>query len=525
MKAVIMAGGAGTRLRPLTSNTPKPMLPIANVPMMEHIIRLCTRHGIGDFVVTVQFLAGSIQKYFGDGADFAVSLAYAVEESPLGTAGSVGNARDLLREPFLVISGDALCDFDLGVVLRAHEESGSIATIVLYNAENPLEFGIVITREDGSVERFLEKPTWGQVFSDTVNTGIYVLDPAVFDLIPPGEVVDFSQDVFPGLLAAGETVNGHVAEGYWEDVGTIEAFMKAQRDVLDGRVDVDIPGFEVSDGVWQGEGVELGSDVRVEGPALIGRNCRIRSGTRIREYSVIGDNVVVGEDSILTRTLVFDNAYIGRQVQSRGGIIGKGADVREHARLEPDVVVGDGCSIGAGAVLNPAVRVYPFKRVEPAAIVNTSVVWESRAARSLFGRRGVRGIANVDITPELAVRLAMAYASTLDKDATVTCSRNASRAARALKRAFMAGLNAAGVSVDDLEIAAVPLTRFQAARTSGGITLRADPSEPEIIEIRFFDRDGIEVGEKQFVDRAALPNLDQFIEAVCAIAAAWRREE
>lgn len=495
MKAVIMAGGEGSRLRPLTSNTPKPMLPVANVPMMEHIIALCARHGIGNFVATVQFLAGMIQNHFGDGSDFDVSLEYAVEESPLGTAGSVGNARHLLDDTFLVISGDALCDFDITSIVAAHRAKASIATIVLYNAENPLEFGIVITREDGSVERFLEKPTWGQVFSDTVNTGIYVLEPEVFDFIPPDEVVDFSHDVFPRMLEAGLTVNGHVSQGYWEDVGTIEAFMKAQRDVLDGRVDVAVPGFEVSDRVWQGTDVELGPDVDVEGPALIGNNCRIGRGARIREYTVIGDNVAVGDESVLTRTLVFDNVYIGRQVKSRGGIMGKGSDVREQVRIEPDAVVGDGCSIGEGAVLNPAVKVYPFKRVEAGAIVNTSVVWESGAARSLFGRSGVRGLANVDITPQLAVRLAMAYASTLDKSVTVTCSRNASRAARALKRAFMAGLNAAGVSVDDLEISTVPLTRFQAARTFGGVTLRADPDDPQVVEIRFFAPDGTDIAE------------------------------
>src|SRR5215471_19458058 len=174
MKAVIMAGGEGTRLRPLTSNQPKPMMPISNRPMMEHVVELLKRHGFDDIVVTVAFQANAIRTYFGNGSEFGVRMVYATEENPLGTAGSVRNAMDELQETFLVISGDVLTDVDLGAIARFHEERGALATIGLTPVENPLEFGIVITREDGTIERFLEKPTWGQVFSDTINTGIYV---------------------------------------------------------------------------------------------------------------------------------------------------------------------------------------------------------------------------------------------------------------------------------------------------------------------------------------------------------------
>ncbi|MGH9266939.1 MAG: nucleotidyltransferase family protein, partial [Acidimicrobiales bacterium] len=203
MKAVIMAGGEGTRLRPLTSTQPKPMVPLGNRPMMEHIVRLLKDHGFDDIVVTLAFLPNAIRTYFGDGSEFGVRMAYATEESPLGTAGSVRNAMDELTERFLVISGDVLTDVDLSAVVRFHEERGAFATIGLKAMENPLEFGIVITREDGSIERFLEKPTWGQVFSDTVNTGIYVLEPGIFDYIDAGRPVDFSADVFPRLLEEG----------------------------------------------------------------------------------------------------------------------------------------------------------------------------------------------------------------------------------------------------------------------------------------------------------------------------------
>src|SRR5437660_1335884 len=252
MKAVIMAGGEGTRLRPLTSNQPKPMLPLANRPMMEHIVRILTEPGFDEIVVTLAFLPQAMRTYFGDGSEFGVRMVYATEETPLGTAGSVLNARQELTERFLVISGDVLTDFDLSEIVRFHDENKAMATIGLKAMENPLEFGIVITRDDGSIERFLEKPTWGQVFSDTINTGIYFLEPAIFDHIPGGEAVDFSSDVFPKLLADGKPLYGCVVDGYWEDVGTVEAYRKAHQDVLDGKVVIEVPGFRMAEGVWIG---------------------------------------------------------------------------------------------------------------------------------------------------------------------------------------------------------------------------------------------------------------------------------
>src|SRR5205823_7073943 len=244
-KAVIMAGEEGSRLRPLTSSQQKAMMPLANRPMMEHIIRLLKEHGFDDLVVTVAFMADNVRTYFGNGSEFGVRIQYATEETPLGTAGSVRNAMAELDERFLVISGDVLTDIDLSELVRFHDERKAMASIGLKSMENPLEFGIVITREDGSIERFLEKPTWGQVFSDTINTGIYVLEPEIFDYIPEGRPVDFSSEVFPALLADAKPLFGFRCEGYWEDVGTLEAYGKAHQDVLDAKVEVDIPGFRV----------------------------------------------------------------------------------------------------------------------------------------------------------------------------------------------------------------------------------------------------------------------------------------
>ncbi len=499
MKAVILAGGEGTRLRPLTSNQPKPMMPIANVPMMEHIVKLLARHGFDDIVVTVAFMANHIRTYFGDGSELGVRMRYATEEAPLGTAGSVRNAMAELDETFLVISGDVLTDVDLGGIVEQHNARGAFATIALKRVENPVDFGIVITREDGQIERFLEKPTWGQVFSDTINTGIYVLDPGVFEFIPEGEIVDFSGDVFPAVLDRGLSLLGTVVDGYWEDVGTLESYRTAHENLLDGQVELDLPGFQLRDRVWIGEGVDISPDAIIEGPVLVGDNSRVEAGAVLAPYTVLGADVVVKADAHLERTVVHDHGYIGHSARLRGAVIGRANDIREHAHIEEGVVIGDECFVGARAIISPGVKIYPFKTVEAGALVTSSIVWESKGARTLFGRRGVRGLANVDITSEVAVRLAMAYGTALKKGSVVCISRDTSRVARALKRAIIAGLNLSGVHVMDLELSTVPVTRFQvrSERAQGGISVRLAPDDSDSVEIRFFDEKGADIDEGQ----------------------------
>ncbi len=492
-----MAGGEGTRLRPLTSNQPKPMLPMANRPMMEHVVALLRQHGLEDIVVTVAFMPNAIRSYFGDGSEFGVRMVYATEEKPLGTAGSVRNAREQLDERFVVISGDVLTDIDLAAVVDHHCSKGALATIALKAVENPLEFGIVITREDGSIERFLEKPTWGQVFSDTINTGIYVLEPEIFDFIADDRPVDFSEEVFPAVLEAGKPIYGYVAGGYWEDVGTIDAYLTAHQDILDERVAVQVSGFPLRRGVWLGKGAEVHPSAHVRGPAVIGDNCHIAAVSVVGEYCVLGANVRIGDNGSLERAVVHDNAFLGPGVRLEGCVLGRSCDLRQGVRCEEGVVLGDETFVGAHAVIKSGVKIYPFKTVETGATINTSIVWESRGARTMFGRLGITGLANVDITPELVMRLSMAWASTLEKGATITASRDTSRAARVLKRAVMVGCNAAGVNVEDLEVATVPVTRFQvrSGQSLGGITVRLFERDTQSVIIRFFDQDGIDIAE------------------------------
>jgi mannose-1-phosphate guanylyltransferase/phosphomannomutase len=495
MKAVVMAGGEGTRLRPMTASMPKPLLPIVNKPIMEHVLRLLQRHGVTDTVVTVQFLASLVRNYFGDGEEFGMALHYATEDTPLGTAGSVKNAEHLLDDgTFLVISGDALTDFDLTDLVKYHRDKGALVTVCLTRVPDPLEFGITIVDDDGKVQRFLEKPTWGQVFSDTVNTGIYVMEPEVFDHVAKGEPVDWSGDVFPRLVDEGLPIYGYVAEGYWEDIGTHDSYFKAQADVLSGKVDVGLGAFEVSTGVWVAEGADVHPDAVLRGPLYIGDYAKVEAGAELREFCVLGSNVVVKNGAFLHRAIVHDNVFIGPQTNLRACVIGKNTDIMRGARVEEGAIIGDECVIGEEALVSAGIKIYPFKTVEAGAVVNANVIFESRGQRSLFGPRGVSGIVNVEITPELVVRLAGAWATTLRKGQTVTTSRDVSRAARALKRAVIAALTSSAINVIDLEVVPVPVARLETAQGSaGGVILRTTPGQSESVDIVFLDDRGADL--------------------------------
>ena len=295
VKAVVMAGGEGTRLRPLTSNQPKPMVPIVGKPCMEHILELLGRHGFDDVIVTLAFMPQAIRSYFGDGESLGLNIEYSVEESPLGTAGSVRLASGKLDDTVLVISGDALCDIDLGELLAFHREKEAAVTIGLKSVENPLEFGIVVTDEDGRIERFLEKPSWGQVFSDTINTGIYVIEPEVLKHVPTDRPYDFSKELFPLLLEMGRPLYGKVCDGYWQDIGNLDEYRQANFDALDGHVALNIPGLRLRGNIWIGEGVEIDDLEDVEGPAFIGNYCRISPQASIGPYSVLSASVTLRE--------------------------------------------------------------------------------------------------------------------------------------------------------------------------------------------------------------------------------------
>ena len=493
-----MAGGEGTRLRPLTSNQPKPMVPICNKPCMEHTIELLKRHGIDDIVVTVAFLPKVIRGYFGDGSALGVNMSYSVEQAPLGTAGSVKNAENELTDTFLVISGDALTDFDLTAIIEEHKRKGAMVTIALKRVENPLDFGVVVINDEGRIERFLEKPTWGQVFSDTVNTGIYVLEPEIFKYIPPGQPYDFSQDLFPKLLELGKPLYGYVADGYWQDIGNLQQYLAANRDMMDGKVQANIPGIRLGNDIWVGFNLNIDSLENVTGPAVIGNYCKIDPQAHIAPYSVLGNNVVVKDHAETRFTVIDSNTYIGNGTKIYGAIIGKNCDINAGVTIAEGAAIGDECVIGEQAAISPDVKIYPFKTVESGAQIHSSIIWESRGTSTLFGKDGVAGLINVDITPELALKLAMAYGTTLPPGAKVMTSRDQHPASRIIKRAIISGLNATGVNVRDLRMSSAAINRFEikSGNAQGGIHVRISSWDPEVVQVQVFEPPGIPIVEK-----------------------------
>jgi mannose-1-phosphate guanylyltransferase/phosphomannomutase len=488
-----MAGGEGTRLRPLTSNQPKPMVPIVGKPCMEHILELLRKHGFSDVVVTVAFLPQAIRSYFGDGENLGLNIEYSVEESPLGTAGSVRLASGRLDETFLVISGDALCDFDLGQVIEFHKEKRAAVTIGLKSVENPLEFGIVVTDEDGRVERFLEKPSWGQVFSDTINTGIYILEPEVLRHIPRDRPFDFSKELFPLLLEMGRPIYGHVCDGYWQDIGNLDQYRQANFDALDEKVALDVSGLKIRGDVWVGEGVEIDDVEGVEGPAFIGNYCTISPESSVGPYSVLGPGTTLRERGRVSRSVIDASCYIGRSALVEGAILGRNCDVRSHARVQEGVAIGDQVTLGDQSVIYPGVRIYPYKEVEYGAQIHESLIWESRGTTQIFGKDGVLGLVNVDLTPEVALRFGAALGTALKRGARVVASRESAPAYQMIKRAIISGLHSTGVQVADLRTLPAPVGKHH-LKTQGydaAFHVGAASHDPEAVQIRLFERPGI----------------------------------
>ena len=488
-----MAGGEGSRLRPLTSRRPKPLVPIAGRPIMEHILELLRDHGITEVVVTLQYLGAEIRNHFGDGADLGMHIDYVVEDVPLGTAGSVRNAAHLLDETFLVISGDALTDFDLTAVVARHRELDARATVVLASVPTPLEYGVVVTDADGSIRRFIEKPSWGEVISDQVNTGIYVIEPEVLALIPEGRNFDWSQDVFPAMLERGDRLMGHVAAGYWQDVGTITAYLQANWDALEGRVRCSIPGRNVRPGVWIGEDVEWGIDVRLEGPAYIGDEARIGAGAFLNGPVVIDRWATVDTLAKVSNSIVGPHAYIGESARLRQALVGRNVTVHNLSYLEENTVVADDCVIGTGSHIQPGVKLWPNKEVQAGSTVYESVVWADEWKQGLFSSFGLTGLVNVELTPEFCSRLGAAFAGTLPKGATVVMTRDVARGSRMIKRAMIAGVAAAGAHVRDLSELPLPLTQFAATAPdcAAGVHIIESPLDRRSADIRFLDQAGL----------------------------------
>lgn len=506
MKAVIMAGGEGTRLRPLTCNRPKPMVPVANRPVMAYAVELLRRHGWRDIAVTLQYLPRAITDHFGQGEDYGVRLRYFLERTPLGTAGSVKNAASFLDETFIVVSGDALTDFPLDQAVEFHRRRGAIATLVLTSVENPLEYGVVITDADGRIRRFLEKPGWGEVFSDRVNTGIYVLEPDVLQFIPDGRPFDFSKDLFPLLLRQGLPLYGCLLKGFWCDIGNIAEYRRAHQEVLAGRVAADLPGEERSEGIRIGKDTTIDPRASLRGPALIGSNCRLEAGVTVEPYTVIGDNVVVEEGASLKQAIVWEGSVIGRRAAVRRAVLGQGVVLEDNTAVYEGAAVGDGCTVRSFSIVKPEVKIWPAKEIDKYTTVKENLVWGSRCPRSLFASRGVGGHLHRELTPAVVSQVANAFAGLLAPKSSVALSYAPGAGPRLLASAAMAGLMSGGLRVFALGETLLPVHRYavRAMGLAGGLHVRRDEREEDRFWLVFTDGRGLPLagGQRRKMDGA-----------------------
>ena len=312
IQAIIMAGGKGERLRPLTLEIPKPLVPLLGEPVMGYALKLLKRHHITDVGVTLCYQPKKIRTAFGNGDRYGVRLRYYEEKAPLGTAGSIRMAQDQLRGTFLVLSGDGITDCDLSKALAFHREKKALATLVLKRVSVPLPYGVVLTDSESRVTRFIEKPTWSRVFSDLVNTGIYILEPEIFDYIPPNGTPDFGKDIFPALLSGGLPVYGFETTGYWCDIGDQRAYLAAQQALLLGKVNLPHPsGTE--------ESALLDSSVHLEGKCYIGKHAVIGPGTRLKD-AMIGDHCVIGAGAVVENSCLWEKAVIQEKVSVYGSV-------------------------------------------------------------------------------------------------------------------------------------------------------------------------------------------------------------
>ncbi len=465
MKAIIMAGGEGSRLRPLTCDCPKPMVPLMDRPVMAYALELLKRHGVQETAVTLQYLPDRVRDYFGDGSDFGLSMRYYVEETPLGTAGSVKQASDFLTEPFVVLSGDGVTDCDLTEAMRLHKERGALATLVLKHVEMPLEYGVVIADADGRVRRFVEKPGWGEVFSDTVNTGIYLLEPEVLERIPEGRPYDFGRDLFPAMVAEGLPVYAYVMNGYWCDIGDIPAYLRAHMDAMDGRIN--LPMNIRAGGVCRMPGSTVDQSAVLESPCFIGEGAVVREGARVGAYSVLGAGSVIEPHASVKRSVLWRQAAMKSCAQARGCVLLNGSSMGEESSAFEESVLGDGAILGARATLLPGIKVWPRKHIADGTRLDANLVWGGSERPSfLSGRLALTH-------PAQASRVAQAYASSI-RPSNVLMSRSASAVALSYALAVEAGLMSQGIQVLDAGVGTLPQLRVMAKALHAGGAIFVD---------------------------------------------------
>ncbi|MGM0410163.1 MAG: sugar phosphate nucleotidyltransferase [Bacillota bacterium] len=494
MKAVIMAGGSGTRLRPLTCDLPKPMVPILNIPVMEHIINHLKRSGIEDIAVTTYYLPQKIKNYFANGEKWGVNLHYFQEDEPLGTAGSVQNAAEFLDQSFIVISGDAISDYNLNKAINFHKEMKAEATLLLAKVKVPLDYGIVIIDEKNKIKAFVEKPNWSQVFSDTVNTGIYILEPKVFDYYKKGIKYDFSKDLFPLMLKAGKALYGLPLEGYWNDIGSISDYYKTNKDFLLGKINLDInQGREVAKGIFLEDGVKIANSAKIKAPTYIGKNTKIAKGVKINS-SIIGSNSVIKENTSIKNSLFWSNNIISKNAEIRSSLIAKGVKVEEGVRIYDQSIIGEFVKIAKNTTIHSGVKIWPNKIIGENSELRQSIKKERRWKDTLFYNDHIKGEKDFEINPEFIMRLAYSISSSLGEEGEIALATDGSEITESYKYILAGTLMECGNEVIDLGEIIKNAFKFNIEKLSLSLGVYLSNNEEEI-NIHIFDKNGITISE------------------------------
>ena len=359
MKAVLLVGGEGTRLRPLTCNTVKAMVPIVNRPFFEHLLDYLSSHDVDDIVVTLCYLPDRIESRFGNGSDWGVKLAYVMEETPLGTAGAVKNAEPHLDGPFFVFNGDIITNIDLRAMLSFHRQRKAQATIALTPVENPSAYGVVETGADGRVKRFIEKPPPGQAPTNLINAGIYILEPAVLRGVSPGVPCMFEHHLFPSLLSEGAAVYAYPTTDYWIDIGTPEKYRQVQYDLLLGKCASSLHHKITENERAHATRTSVHPSAVVEGPVAFGDNCSIGAGACIKGPAVLGDGCRISDGATIDKAIIWRNVRVGKGASIRESVIGDNCSVGDRSIIESGSVVGDNVVITEGSHLQTSQKVWP----------------------------------------------------------------------------------------------------------------------------------------------------------------------
>ena len=321
VRVMILAAGEGTRLQPLTYHLPKPLNPIVNKPVLAHTLEKLAGEGVREVVINISYFPEMIKNYFGDGSRFGLRINYSYEKKALGTAGGVKKVQDFFTSTFAIVSGDGLSAIDLEKAVRFHTKKKSLGTIVLSTVDMKYEYGVVLTDKKGKIKKFLEKPTWNSMFPSAVNTGVYIFEPEIFKYIPQNKYYDFGCQVWPDLLKKKKNIYAYLSKEYWCDIGDLDVYKRAHKDVMDGRVPARITGKEIQKNVWVGEKSFIGQDVLFIPPCIIGSYCRINDGCRIGPYASIGDSTSIGLHAQIRDSVVWHNVTIDRNMKISDSII------------------------------------------------------------------------------------------------------------------------------------------------------------------------------------------------------------